>query len=124
MNQMSANNELVGKPLLSRNMGKTLLEAVDLNNVQQAGRNNVLERDRLVQPIRIQLIGMSATVGNIKVIAAWFGGKLYVSEYRPVQLQELVVCGWEVLSCDGQLRAMLFGSSISTSPPPLSPPSP
>jgi len=50
-------------------------------------------------PARTQLIGMSATVGNVHEVADWvtLGGflgqrKAFVSSYRPVELQEHLLC--------------------------------
>ena len=40
----------------------------------------------------IQLIGMSATLSNPQLIADWLGAKFYVSKYRPVPVQEHLVC--------------------------------
>lgn len=45
-------------------------------------------------PVRIQLIAMSATVGNVSELAAWFGNsKPFISDYRPVLLFEKIVAG-------------------------------
>ena len=45
-------------------------------------------------PVRIQLIAMSATVGNVTELAAWFGHtRPFISSYRPVSLFEKIVAG-------------------------------
>jgi replicative superfamily II helicase len=45
-------------------------------------------------PVRIQLIAMSATVGNVSELAAWFGNsEPFISYYRPVVLFEKIVAG-------------------------------
>ena len=41
----------------------------------------------------IQIIGMSATLPNISTLARWLGAALYVTEYRPTPLQEMVKIG-------------------------------
>jgi DNA polymerase theta len=40
---------------------------------------------------KIQLIGMSATVGNVKFLANWFGGSLFITGFRPVPLVEYII---------------------------------
>lgn len=48
-------------------------------------------------PLHIQLIGLSATVGNLQAISEWFGCNNttrhapYVSHFRPIQLVEYIV---------------------------------
>jgi DNA polymerase theta len=51
-------------------------------------KNNQIDDKKL---IKIQLIGMSATVGNIDQLARWFGGGIYKTNFRPVPLVESVV---------------------------------
>ena len=44
--------------------------------------------------VKVQLIAMSATVGNVAELAAWFGGRQpFISDYRPVVLFEKIVAG-------------------------------
>ena len=37
---------------------------------------------------KIQLIGMSATMPNVKQVADWLQASLYISDYRPVPLTD------------------------------------
>jgi DNA polymerase theta len=40
-----------------------------------------------------QIIGMSATISKVEIVAHWLNAKLYLTEYRPVPLQEYFVQG-------------------------------
>ena len=41
----------------------------------------------------IQIVGMSATLPNLDVLAGWLGSQLYCTEERPVPLQEMIKIG-------------------------------
>ena len=38
----------------------------------------------------IQLIGMSATLPNVQMLSHWIGGELFITQYRPVALEEMI----------------------------------
>jgi hypothetical protein len=46
---------------------------------------------------RIQLVGLSATMGNVKQLADWLGAELFCTSFRPVPLVEHVVAGNSVI---------------------------
>ena len=45
------------------------------------------------QKNHIQLIGMSATLPNVHLLSRWIDGELFVTQYRPVALEEMVFVG-------------------------------
>ena len=49
------------------------------------------ERD--LCPCSVQIIGMSATLPNLSMVAQWLGAQLFATDFRPVPLQEMVKIG-------------------------------
>lgn len=48
----------------------------------------------------IQIIGMSATLPNLSLLASWLGAELYQTDYRPVPLQERLKVGCHIYDKD------------------------
>lgn len=48
----------------------------------------------------IQIIGMSATLPNLSLLASWLCAELYQTDYRPVPLHEHLKVGCNVYSKD------------------------
>lgn len=44
----------------------------------------------------IQIVGMSATLPNLALLAGWLGAELYQTDYRPVPLQEHLKVGCNI----------------------------
>ncbi|XP_017776106.1 PREDICTED: helicase POLQ-like [Nicrophorus vespilloides] len=54
----------------------------------------------LVSKNDIQIIGMSATIGNLKDICTFLKADVYVNDFRPVELVEYIKCGDEIAKVD------------------------
>ena len=57
--------------------------------------------------IQIQLIGMSATVGNIETLGGLFGGSLYTTDFRPVPLVERLVVDTDICDSTGNVECSI-----------------
>ena len=60
-----------------------------------------------LREVSIQMIALSATIGNIDVLASWLNAELYTTDFRPVPLQEYIKCGNEILTNGGNTFEIL-----------------
>ena len=69
----------------------------EIHLISDAQRGFVLEvllsKLRFLLPRSVQLVGMSATLPNIADLASWLDAALYVTQYRPVDLQVRLCVG-------------------------------
>jgi DNA polymerase theta len=49
----------------------------------------------------VQLVGMSATLPNVRDVARWLGAALFVARHRPVPLERLLLVGGELRDAAG-----------------------
>jgi replicative superfamily II helicase len=66
----------------------------ELHMLDDEGRGYIMElmaTKLLALGQGIQIVGMSATLSNPKVLADWLGAKFYVSKYRPIPIEEHLV---------------------------------
>jgi DNA polymerase theta len=57
----------------------------------------------VLDSFHIQIIALSATMGNVSELANWLKAKLFVTDFRPIPLIERVKAGNEIFSPDGTL---------------------
>ncbi|XP_034043388.1 DNA polymerase theta isoform X2 [Thalassophryne amazonica] len=100
-------NSLINRLIQENNMDLLGVVVVDeLHMVGDSGRGYLLELlltkiHYIVQKQNatgslsegVQIIGMSATLPNLSVLASWLGAELYQTDYRPVPLQEHLKVG-------------------------------
>lgn len=53
-------------------------------------------------PSGVQVVGMSATLPNLEMLATWLNAALYVTEYRPVPLSETIKVGQTIFDSNMQ----------------------
>uniref|UniRef100_A0A087YNZ5 DNA polymerase theta n=1 Tax=Poecilia formosa TaxID=48698 RepID=A0A087YNZ5_POEFO len=103
-------NSLINRLIEENSMGLLGMVVVDeLHMVGDSGRGYLLEL--LLTKIRyiaqkqntsgslsesVQIIGMSATLPNLSLLASWLSADLYQTDYRPVPLQEHLKVGCNI----------------------------
>ncbi|KAL1915366.1 uncharacterized protein VTP21DRAFT_6824 [Calcarisporiella thermophila] len=91
-------NSLVNRLLEEGRLAEIGIVVVDeLHMIGNENRGYLLEllltKMMVVLKDDLQIIGMSATLPNIDVLANWLKAHLYITDYRPVPLSEFVMIG-------------------------------
>ncbi|EAT42599.1 AAEL005888-PA [Aedes aegypti] len=94
-------NSIVNRLLEQRKLGDVGLLVVDeIHLISDSSRGYILEllltkirfaSERLGE--RIQVVGMSATLPNMELLVEWLGAEQFRTDYRPIELKEMVKLG-------------------------------
>ncbi|MGP3666989.1 MAG: DEAD/DEAH box helicase [Candidatus Bathyarchaeota archaeon] len=95
----------------------TLVVADEIHLLRDVDRGSTLEFTltalKRFNP-SLQILALSATIGNVEEIAEWLKADYVVMDWRPVPLREGVVCGDEALFKDGAARKIELVHQNST----------
>ncbi|KAJ6216152.1 hypothetical protein RDWZM_007309 [Blomia tropicalis] len=103
-------NTLINKLIEDNRLNEIGLVVIDeLHMLGDSGRGYLLEllltkiifqcnSDRVKG---LQIIGMSATIPNLNDIANWLNAQCYQTDYRPVLLQQKIICKNRIFSIEG-----------------------
>ncbi|KAJ6632923.1 Helicase POLQ-like [Pseudolycoriella hygida] len=80
-----------------------LIVVDELHIIGEQGRGATLETlltKAMYINAGIQIVGMSATIGNLNEIATFLKADVYTRNFRPVELKEYIKCGSDILAVD------------------------
>ncbi|KAJ8678685.1 hypothetical protein QAD02_014472 [Eretmocerus hayati] len=60
----------------------------------------------------IQIVGMSATIGNLREVSSFLNADLYVQNFRPVSLKEYIKCEKEIWQFDSREEEMFIDKKV------------
>lgn len=81
----------------------------ELHLLGEHGRGATLEivlSKLLTAKYDIQIVGMSATIGNISEIAQFLNADVYTRDFRPVELKEYAKCGTDLMSVHAKAQSV------------------
>ncbi|XP_043076751.1 DNA polymerase theta [Puntigrus tetrazona] len=82
--------------------GRGYLLELLLTKIQYIGQKNTARGSAQSASAGVQIVGMSATLPNLDLLARWLNAELYSTNYRPVPLMEWVKIGTNVY--DGSMN--------------------
>lgn len=65
----------------------------------------------------VQIIGMSATLTNIRLLATWLQGHFYETHYRPVPIEEHLVCDGRIFAAGTTGRLIKAATQLNGTQP-------
>ncbi|XP_053952695.1 helicase POLQ-like isoform X2 [Anastrepha ludens] len=72
----------------------------ELHLIGEKGRGAILEAlltKIMFIDVNIQIVGMSATIGNLTEVSTFLKADIYTRSFRPVELREFIKCGNDIL---------------------------
>ncbi|XP_036335802.1 helicase POLQ-like isoform X1 [Rhagoletis pomonella] len=77
-----------------------LIVVDELHLIGEKGRGATLEAlltKIMFIDVNIQIVGMSATIGNLEEVSSFLKADVYTRSFRPVELREFIKCGNDIL---------------------------
>ncbi len=94
-----------GASWIDEEVSLVIVDECHLLNDQHRGPTlEILLARLLMKNTRLQLIALSATIGNSDDLAEWLGAELVQSEWRPVPLKEGIYCDDHIIYSDFSTR--------------------
>ncbi|MHA1444186.1 MAG: DEAD/DEAH box helicase [Candidatus Hodarchaeales archaeon] len=98
-----------GASWIDEEVSLVIVDECHLLNDQHRGPTlEILLARLLMKNTHLQLIALSATIGNSDELAEWLGAELVQSEWRPVPLKEGVYCDDHIIYSDLSTRDILY----------------
>ncbi|GAB1226212.1 hypothetical protein ENUP19_0278G0047 [Entamoeba nuttalli] len=106
-------NGIINKLIEEKSIEEVSLIIIDeIHMIFDKRRGQIIEK--IINKItsierKIQIIGMSATIGNISIFEKWIKAKTYQSTYRPIKIEEYIVCKGKVINKEGEIKRVIKG---------------
>jgi replicative superfamily II helicase len=91
----------------------------ELHMVDDAHRGYLIElltTKLLCLSTEVQIVGMSATLNNIEILAKWLGAHSYKTQYRPIPVQEHLVCDGNVYRAEMKRHSLTAPNAANPHP--------